>query len=92
MAFGWIKALQLAYSLYSTGSKVAPLLRRYEAAARNEPMTNHALEEMTAVMRQLSVEAAKNRKILSTVRAATYIALAVSIVTLIIVIFHVAHA
>ena len=92
MAFAWLKALKIAHALYTTGSKVAPLLRRYETAQRREAIGNPAMEELTAVMRQLSVEAAENRKILRVVRAASITAVAVSVATLIIVIAHVAHA
>ena len=89
MAFGWIKALKLAHSLYSTGSKVAPLLRR---PARGVTAGDPALTELTSAIQQLAAEAEANRRMLRVVRAASITAVAVSIVTLILVITHIVHA
>ena len=93
MPFGWLKALQLGYSLYKTGTTVAPLLRR-QAGARGMPgnTSNDALNELTATVRLLAAAAEENQRALRVVRAASIGSLAVSVVTLILVIAHLANA
>ena len=91
MAFGWLKALQLGYSLYKTGTTVAPLLRRQAAAART-PDQDQALSDLTTTVRLLAAAADENQRALRVVRAASIGSLAVSVVTLILVIAHIANA
>ena len=92
MPFGWIKALQVAYSLYTTGTKVAPLLRRRQQGAGAPHESNSELAELASALQALALETAEHRRMLRVIRAASLTAVGVSVVTLILVITHIAYA
>lgn len=90
MALGWLKALQLGYTLYKTGSQISPLLRRHAPRAGGD--LNQAVNDLAASVQQLALAVEENRRMLKMVRAATIGTAAVSVITLILIIAHIAHA